>query len=274
MIQTNNNKMKKLNIFNSKKNSRVGQHGDQNSPTAESPTGDTLNRIVSAKEEAKKKWEGEQVEFRRRQREHQLQMIEIEQAEVKRREEEVRRLGEELDDVRYKNRKIHDTVQAQIEMLKHKLDDYKVEHKKAEETLEDDIATKEDMLVDVKATLEKRMKSLEDDYDNEEEGGGIKKPSAPLLTQESQESYDEQRNSMMYPTLPVPMARSVNSIHDQQQLVNPATRGSHGSFFGGKIKPPRHHSQESSPQTSQASSSRSVTPRTETTDNSDQDFSV
>lgn len=53
--------------------------GNPHSPTSPSAPTDTLNRIVTAKEEAKRKWEGAQEEFRVRQREHEIKMIEMEQ---------------------------------------------------------------------------------------------------------------------------------------------------------------------------------------------------
>ena len=67
--------------------------------------------------QAQRRWIEEQEEFRRKQREHEIQMIEMEQAEVQRRELEVKKLGNELEDTRRKNRQIQDKVQEQIEIL-------------------------------------------------------------------------------------------------------------------------------------------------------------
>ena len=118
--------------------------------------------------QAQRRWIEEQEEFRRKQREHEIQMIEMEQAEVQRRELEVKKLGNELEDTRRKNRQIQDKVQEQIEILQRKLQEYKVEHKQHEEAIEDDITTKEEAIFQVKDSLEKRRKMLEMDCDPED----------------------------------------------------------------------------------------------------------
>lgn len=87
---------------------------------------------------------------------------------MNRREQEVRRLGEDLDETRRKNRKIEERVCEQIEILQTKLEEYKLDHKRHAESLEDDISTKEDVLTNVKLTLEHRMKVLELGCDNED----------------------------------------------------------------------------------------------------------
>ena len=90
-------------------------------------------------------------------------MIEMEGAEVKRREIEVKKLGTELEETRRKNRQIQDKVAEQIEILQRKLEEYKVERKIHEEAIEDDITTKEEAISQVKESLEKRRKTLECD---------------------------------------------------------------------------------------------------------------
>ena len=87
--------------------------------------------------QAQRRWIEEQEEFRRKQREHEIQMIEMEGAEVKRRELEVKKLGTELEETRRKNRSIQEKVAEQIEILQRKLQEYKVEHKQHEESIED-----------------------------------------------------------------------------------------------------------------------------------------
>lgn len=235
-----NNKMKKLNIFAQRK--RVSE---QMSPTT--PTTDTLHRIVNAKEEARRRWEEEQELFDRRKREHELKMVEIERAEVTRREEEIRRRNEELDERRRKNRLVQDTVAEQLRSLQMKLEEYKVKHKEDEELLEDDITTLEDKLLEVKSTLEERIRNLQ--LDDTSKFGSP--PSAP-----HPDDYDGASGA--YPTLPVPLARSMMSGLD-------ASRYNRSSV--GQIRP---SSQGSSPNAS--SSSRSDTPKTD--DQSDFDSSV
>ena len=117
--------------------------------------------------QAQRRWIEEQEEFRRKQREHEIQMIEMEGAEVKRRELEVKKLGTELEETRRKNRSIQEKVAEQIEILQRKLQEYKVEHKQHEESIEDDITTKEEAIFQVKESLEKRRKTLELDCDDE-----------------------------------------------------------------------------------------------------------
>ena len=51
------------------------------------------------------------------------------QSEVSRREIELRKLGEDLVDIRRKNKMVQDKVKEQMEILQTKLDEYKLEHK-------------------------------------------------------------------------------------------------------------------------------------------------
>ena len=51
------------------------------------------------------------------------------QSEVSRREVELRKLGEDLVDIRRKNKMVQDKVKEQMEILQTKLDEYKLEHK-------------------------------------------------------------------------------------------------------------------------------------------------
>ena len=62
----------------------------------------------------KRKWELEKEEFDRRQREHEIHLLEIEQKEVERREEEVRKRNDELADKRRKNKLVQDKMQEQV----------------------------------------------------------------------------------------------------------------------------------------------------------------
>ena len=143
--------MKKLNIFQPKK--RPNSQEEQST--------DSLGRIVNAKEEAQRSWEQEQVEFANRRREHEIKMIELEQTEVKRREVEVQKLGDDLIEIRRKNKVIQNKVSEQIQILQQKLEEYKLEHKAQEESLEDEIVAKEDVIANVKESLEIRMKAVE-----------------------------------------------------------------------------------------------------------------
>ena len=83
------------------------------------------------------------------------------QTEVKRREVEVRKLGDDLIEIRRKNKVIQDKVAEQIQILQQKLEEYKLEHKAQEESLEDEIVAKEDVISNVKESLEIRMKAVE-----------------------------------------------------------------------------------------------------------------
>ena len=56
----------------------------------------------------------EKEEFDRRQREHEIHLLEIEQKEVERREEEVRKRNDELADKRRKNKLVQDKMQEQV----------------------------------------------------------------------------------------------------------------------------------------------------------------
>jgi len=181
--------MKKLNIFHPKKrpNSQELQ-----SPTA--PT-DTLGRIVNAKEEAQRSWEQEQVEFANRRREHEIKMIEMEQTEVKRREVEVQKLGDDLIEIRRKNKVIQNKVAEQIQILQQKLEEYKLEHKAQEESLEDEIVAKEDVIANVKESLEIRMKAVELEIQD---------------CADSKLSDEESQRATMYPTIPSDQVRKSN----------------------------------------------------------------
>merc|ERR1712088_1201440 len=112
-------------------------------------------------------------------------MIEMEQSEVSRREVELRKLGEDLVDIRRKNKMVQDKVKEQMEILQTKLDEYKLEHKAQEESLEDEIQAKEDTIISVKESIEIRMKALDLDYVDtgsvlsDEESVELR-PSAPL----------------------------------------------------------------------------------------------
>ena len=83
------------------------------------------------------------------------------QAEAQRREVEVRKMGEDLVEIRRKNRVIQDKVKEQIDVLQRKLEEYKIEHKAQEESLEDEIVAKEDLITSVKQSIEVRMKAIE-----------------------------------------------------------------------------------------------------------------
>jgi len=227
--------MKKLNIFASKRSSReIPSPTTASTPSA--PT-DTLHRIVNAKEEAQRRWIEEQEEFRRKQREHEIQMIEMEGAEVKRREIEVKKLGTELEETRRKNRQIQDKVAEQIEILQRKLEEYKVEHKIHEESIEDDITTKEEAIFQVKESLEKRRKTLECDEELDD-------VSDTCL----QDKTGSVSPTNMYPTIP---------LSEQNHAKPTAT-----NVFWYTSKLPK------SPQLSanSAANSRSATPKTDTSD--------
>jgi len=179
--------MKKLNFFANKRGSK-GEREMQSGPASPSAPTDTLHRIVYAKEEAEKKWIEEQEEFRKRQRDHEIKMIEIEQAEVVRREKEVRKLNDLLAETRRKNQLVQDKVQEQIQHLHKMLEEHKAEHQRHEESIENDIIGKEQMLFNVKDSLDKRRKMLEMDEDNQ---SNIEDESLNLIF----------RTCSMYPTL-------------------------------------------------------------------------
>eukprot|EP00095_Tigriopus_kingsejongensis_P010270 maker-scaffold494_size155699-snap-gene-0.21 protein:Tk10270 transcript:maker-scaffold494_size155699-snap-gene-0.21-mRNA-1 annotation:"multispecies: rna-binding protein" len=229
----------------------------KHSPTIEHPSemaksGHTLDRIVNAKEEARKQWLEQQEDFARKRQEHEMKMIAMEEAEVSRREEEVRKRNDELDDQKRKNRMVQEAVAAQIRTLQEKLDEYKISHKSDEESMEDEITTLEDTLTDVKSSLEKRKRALQDEMmavatSNSPSSLGAHSslssghaPSAPTLSLTS-------HGDGMYPTLPAQGPLSRSNEHFAQKPV--ATRRSYANSSG------------SSPQMSLASSSRSATPK-------------
>ena len=74
---------------------------------------------------------------------------------------ELRKLGDDLIEIRRKNKVIQDKVAEQIQILQQKLEEYKLEHKAQEESLEDEIVAKEDVISNVKESLEIRMKAVE-----------------------------------------------------------------------------------------------------------------
>jgi len=187
--------MKKLNIFSSKRTSLNSQNGD-GSPSA--PT-NTLGRIVNAKEVAQKKWQTEQEEFQKRRREHELKMIEMEQSEVSRREVELRKLGEDLVDIRRKNKMVQDKVKEQMEILQTKLDEYRLEHKAQEESLEDEIQAKEDTIISVKESIEIRMKALDLDCVD----------TSSVLS-------DEESKRSLYPTIPAETYKKTSGMWNQK----------------------------------------------------------
>jgi len=174
--------MKKLKggLFASKRRSTEGL--DASAPT------DTLGRIVNAKEEAQRKWEVDEEEHRRRKRDHEISMIEMEQAEVNRREKEVEKLNALLQDTRRKNQQVVDKVNEQIEILKVKLEEYKLDHKKHESSIEDDIAAKNEKKSQVQSTLDQRRKALEIDFQSDAIDG-------------EQENLDEAYTSSVYPSI-------------------------------------------------------------------------
>ena len=92
---------------------------------------------------------------------YEREFTDILQAEAQRREVEVRKLGEDLVEIRRKNRVIQDKVKEQIDVLQRKLEEYKIEHKAQEESLEDEIVAKEDLITSVKQSIEFRMKGIQ-----------------------------------------------------------------------------------------------------------------
>eukprot|EP00096_Caligus_rogercresseyi_P007295 TRINITY_DN2511_c0_g1_i1.p1 TRINITY_DN2511_c0_g1~~TRINITY_DN2511_c0_g1_i1.p1 ORF type:complete len:212 (-),score=75.51 TRINITY_DN2511_c0_g1_i1:339-974(-) len=149
-------KSKIKNIFSNKRGSKVS--------TDESPgdqSGHTLDRIMTAKEEARRKWNEERENFERSRRTHELKMIDMEKAEVIRREKEIREQQDALDEQKRKNKLIQEKFVDQIKTLQEKLEEYKIAHKADEEKLEDDLVQEEDKLSAVKGSLEKRIECLE-----------------------------------------------------------------------------------------------------------------
>jgi len=154
--------MKKL--FN--KDKKKASTGDLSDIHAAQQPGHTLDRIVSLKAEEKRKWELEKEEFDRRQREHEIHLLEIEQKEVERREEEVRKRNDDLSDKRRKNKMVQDKMMEQIKALEQKLIEFRTSHQKEEEDLEDAVRTMEDQLFEVKSDMEKRMRNLNLAFDS------------------------------------------------------------------------------------------------------------
>eukprot|EP00094_Tigriopus_californicus_P013369 TCALIF_12930-PA protein Name:"Protein of unknown function" AED:0.22 eAED:0.22 QI:129/0.5/0.66/1/1/1/3/178/257 len=220
------------------------------SPTIEHPSemtqsGHTLDRIVNAKEEE---------DFARKRQEHEMKMIAMEEAEVARREEEVRKRNDELDDQKRKNRMVQEAVAAQIRTLQEKLDEYKINHKSEEEALEDEITTLEDTLTDVKTSLEKRKFTLQ------EEMMAVATANSP-----SSMGAHSSLSSCHAPSAPT---LSLNTSGDHMYPTLPAQGGSRSSetFTAKPVASRRNNyanSSGSSPQMSQASSSRSATPKTD-----------
>lgn len=122
---------------------------------------------------------------------------------VSRREEEVRRRNEDLDDRRRKNRMVQDAVSQQIRTLQEKLDEYRVNHKAEEESIEDEISALEDTLSEVKITLEKRRTALELEMGT---------PSAPA-TSSGSASGDYSDNSTIPSSAPT-------DLYPQMSMVN------------------------------------------------------
>jgi len=185
--------MKKLNIFGGSKRHSGLPHGTSNDHLASSPSAptDTLHRIVNAKEEARRKWEADEEEHRRKKRDYEISMIEMEQAEVHRREKEVEKLNALLQDTRRKNQQVQDKMNEQIEILKVKLEEYKMDHKKHESSIEDDISAKTEKKCQVQSSLDQRKKALEIDFQSEAIDGS------------DQEKFveDEAYTSSVYPSV-------------------------------------------------------------------------
>jgi len=179
--------MKKLNIFATKKGSRE-ELNKSGKATPSAPT-DTLHRIVNAKEEAERKWKADEEEHRMKKRNYEISMIEMEQSEVHRREKEVEKLNELLQDTRRKNQQVVDKVNEQMDILKVKLEEYKLDHKKHESSIEDDIAAKTEKRCQVQSSLDQRKKALEIDFQSDAIDGG------------EQENFDEAYTSSVYPSI-------------------------------------------------------------------------
>lgn len=189
IFRENNSKIKK--IFNPKRSSK--NNPDDHNPT-NPESGRTLDRIVNAKEEARRQWEETQENFERRRREHEEKMIEMEKQEVLRREKEIRDQQDDLDEQRRNNRIIQEKFTDQIKALERKLEEYKLSHKMSEETLEDEISKKEDKLSEVKSSLEQRIEAMMITTPDESIA-----PTAPPRSINSSLNH----SGDMYPTLPV-----------------------------------------------------------------------
>jgi len=212
-------------------------------------TGHTLDRIVSLKAEEKRKWELEKEEFDRRQREHEIHLLEIEQKEVERREEEVRKRNDELTDKRRKNKMVQDKMQEQIKALEQKLVEFRSSHRKEEEDLEDAVRVMEDQLFEVKSDMEKRMRNLNLAFDTCHTGvagigpkrdslgsesgyshatsSTVPVASAPAHFVDEPDGYEtgispsqQKYGSMMYPAIPV-VTRSYETSKVMQTGADP-----------------------------------------------------
>ncbi|QQP41099.1 Uncharacterized protein FKW44_015361, partial [Caligus rogercresseyi] len=98
---------------------------------------------------ARRKWNEERENFERSPSNPRTQMIDMEKAEVIRREKEIREQQDALDEQKRKNKLIQEKFE------------YKIAHKADEEKLEDDLVQEEDKLSAVKGSLEKRIECLE-----------------------------------------------------------------------------------------------------------------
>lgn len=260
------------------------------------PTGKTLDRLVNAKEEAQRRWVEQQDEFVRRRRDHEMRMIAMEATEADRREEEIRRRIEGLDEQKRKNRLVQEAVAEQLKSLEEKLHEYKVRHKADEESVEDEIATLEDTLAEVKVSLERRKRDLEAEVQAEAVATTTtttttslsttslpaaalseqpSAPPAPGLHPDGGDGSSEDGGSV-YPTLPVAAARSGTPMRPQSQPEEnsrftthwPPRRGTARAAAANIVAATAYQSDGSSPHMS--GSSRSVTPKTD----SDFDSSV
>jgi len=193
--------MKKLNIF--KRSSR------EDLPAPSAPT-DTLHRIVNAKEEAQRKWEADEEEHKRKKRDYEIRMIEMEEAEVERRDKEIEKLNTLLSDTKRKNQKVQDKMIEQIEIIKNKLEEYKLDHKTHESSIEDDIAAKTEKKGYVQSSLDQRKKALEIDFQSDNvDSSGDQENSGKF-------GEDEAYTSSMYPTI------SLGTIEDSAQAQPPS----------------------------------------------------
>jgi len=230
------------------KDKKKASTGDLSDIHAAQQPGHTLDRIVSLKAEEKRKWELEKEEFDRRQREHEIHLLEIEQKEVERREEEVRKRNDDLSDKRRKNKMVQDKMMEQIKALEQKLIEFRTSHQKEEEDLEDAVRTMEDQLFEVKSDMEKRMRNLNLAFDSAHSSSPHALASAPPNFDDVTDGFDTMTTSKtgygvgpagMYPAIPV-MTRSYETSKVMQV----------GGAEGGNPTPQPRSSLGSSPKSS------------------------
>merc|ERR1712051_873266 len=113
----------------------------------------------------KQKLEDEEKEFLEKKREFEKKMIEFEKEEICKRQLEVKKKEEILEELKKKNRMVENTVVEQIKFLSNKLEDFRSTHRSSEKELESEISDLNRLIAEVRAQMLERSKP-EDDLTN------------------------------------------------------------------------------------------------------------